>query len=99
MATVMTAQRELHGYISEVSERADVQAGGYPVVVYQRSAARSSCSIFSVQAIGGKFGSASALRTFDCVAITSASSAYRGAVRSENSKSVPFSTHFRDPRT
>ena len=29
----MTAQRELHGYISEVSERADVQAGGYPVVV------------------------------------------------------------------
>jgi hypothetical protein len=44
----------LHGYISEVSERADVQAGGYPVVV-----------------AGGKFGSASALRTFDCVAITS----------------------------
>ena len=48
-----TAQRELHGYISEVSERADVQAGCYPVAVP-----------------GGTFGSASALRTFDCVAIS-----------------------------
>jgi alpha-L-arabinofuranosidase len=40
MATVMkTAPRELHGYISEVSERADVQAG-VNFAIFSRDASR-----------------------------------------------------------
>ena len=46
MATVMkTAQRELRGYISEVSERADVQAG-VNFAIFSRDASRVRLELF-----------------------------------------------------